>query len=219
MMYRIRFSPYLVDYKTACPELQCCRVYSEHIEQIHMFLKQHNFDPNQTIIENVSPDEANEDDLDQHQLKKYFIQSNEDKQVHEVYTSPHFIEHTLHYVSDKVGDTLILGECILRRDIPLIELIIHYVDTLPCAEVLDFQALDDQSVDTLDWMTVKKSIEDLVDNPSSSIDTGRIWEMLDLGLQNDEVCPFTLEAYVECFVKIVNKRYYGSLEEGYTWMD
>ena len=45
-MYRIRFAPYQLSYQTANPELECCRVYSEHLEEIHMFLKQHNFDTN-----------------------------------------------------------------------------------------------------------------------------------------------------------------------------
>ena len=223
-MYRIRFAPYPLNYKTAHPELQCCRVYSERLDEIHMFLRQHNFDVNRTFIENIPGELANEDDLDEHLLHPYFMQSNQDKQMYQIYTSRRLVDLTVHYTSESLGDHLILGECILRRDIEVIQLIIHNLETLPFTEILDFNALDGNSINDIcdtSWMIVAKTIEQIVDNPSGDVtDTSGIFEMLSNEIRPDEPLPITIEAYVEAFVRIIMKKYNGALEDGeFVWSD
>lgn len=221
-MYRVRFAPYQLSYRTASPQLECCRVYSDELNEIHMFLKQHNFDPYRTFIENISKEEANEDDVDEHLLKPYLMQSNQDQQMYKIYTSRRLIDLAINYTSECLGDHLILGECILRRDIEVIQLIIHNLETLPFTEILDFNALDGSSINDIcdtSWMIVTKTIEQITDNPSGDItDTSRIFEMLDGGLHVGEPIPITVEAYVEAFVKIIMKKYQGELEDDcFSW--
>lgn len=217
-MYRVRFAPYCCNYRTAHPELQCCRVYSEKLEEIHMFLKQHNFDESCTFIENIPEDLADEDDLEEHMLEKYLMQSNEDGSIHEIYSTRRFIDLAINYTSTCLADTLLLGECILRRDIELIRLIIHNMETIPCTEILDFNALDGSSIDDItdtSWMIVSKTIEQIVDNPSMDVTcTSGIWEQISNSNMPGYPLPITIEAYVESFVQIIMKRYDGDLDDG-----
>lgn len=207
-MYRIRFSPYVTKIIPACPELACTRVYSEHLEHIQMFLKQHNFDPSRSYIENISPEEAEQDDLDDRTLRKYFMGSNIDHCVHEIYTTPDLVQHANLKTSIKLGDHLLLGECILRRDIQLIHLIADVIEEIPYAEILDYQALDDKSVDDpydTSWMIVSKSIEQILDNPSSTPTSDNICDEIERRTMPENLLPITLEAYVEAFVAIIMK--------------
>ena len=137
--------------------------------------------------------------------------------MHRVYTSKRLVELAIHYVSECLGDHLILGECVLRRDIEAIQLIIHNLETLPYTEILDFNALDGNSIDSIcdtSWMIVSKTIEQIMDNPSGDVtDTSGILEMLSNEVRQDEPLPITIEGYVEAFVKIILKKYQGELED------
>ena len=219
-MYRIRFAPYLCNYYTANPELQCSRVYSNKLEEIHMFLKQHNFDENQTFIENIPTDVAEEDDLEEHTLELYLMQSNEDGSLHQIYSTRRFIDLAVNYTAQRLNDTLILGECIFRQDIEVIKLITESLESIPCTEIADFNAANDQSVDDCEWMIVAKSGMDLLryeeaNGPSNDVtDSTKIWESISRNIMPDAPLPITIEAYVESFVQIIMKNYYGDLDDG-----
>lgn len=219
-MYRIRFAPYLCNYYMANPELQCSRVYSNKLEEIHMFLKQHNFDENQTFIENIPTDVAEEDDLEEHTLELYLMQSNEDGSLHQIYSTRRFIDLAVNYTAQRLNDTLILGECIFRQDIEVIKLITESLESIPCTEIADFNAANDQSVDDCEWMIVSKNGMDLLrdeeaNGPSNDVtDFTKIWESISRNIMPDAPLPITIEAYVESFVQIIMKNYCGDLDDG-----
>ena len=219
-MYRIRFGKFLVSQNVKVTENDCSKVYSPDIEDIHLFLRQHNFDPNHTFIENV-PDEIAEDDyLEDHLLRPYKMKSNVDKEIHVIMTSRRFIDLTVSYVVESLGDCLLFGEVILRNDIQVIHLIRNILESTPCTTILDFNLLDGDSLSyacNTDWMYVKKTIDQVTNSPSyDGQDLSELYEMIDRECRGD-ILPITLEGYVETFVHIIMGKYVGDLSEDYAW--
>lgn len=207
-MYRIRFAPHKANFKITPQELQCMRVYSEDINLIHQFLYQHNFDINNSPIEMVSDEHANEDALDRYSLKIRKFQSNEDKQIHEVATSDHLMELAVDYVTNELGTFLLFGPTIIRKDIQVIQIASDILESLPCTQILDHLLMDDDSVgDPYDtsWMIVSKTLEEFAASKDwDNCDLSYLYEMIDRECDND-IMPITLEAYVKSFVFSVLK--------------
>lgn len=220
-MYRIRFAPYYVSQNIQCGERDCSRVYSNDINEIHLFLKQHNFDPNCTFIENVPEEDAEDDYLDDNTLKFFKMKSNVDKEIHTIITSQHFIDLAVSYVTESLSDYLLFGETILRNDIQLIQVVREILGDMPCTAILDFNLLDGDSLKyawNTDWMYVKKTIDQITESPSEDgQDLSELWQLIEDACKN-EVLPFTLEAYVEMFVHVILGKYEGNLEDDcYAW--
>lgn len=219
-MYRIRFAPYYVSQNIHCGERDCTRVYSNDIDEINLFLKQHNFDPRATFIENIPDEDAEDDYLDDNILKPFKMKSNVDKEIHMIMTTKHLVDLTVSYITEELGDFLLLGETILRNDIQLIQVIRQILDSMPCTTVLDFNLLDGDSLNyacSTDWMYVKKTIDQITDNPSyDGQDLSELWDMINRECDY-EVLPFTLEGYVETFVHVILGKYTGNLDDDYAW--
>jgi len=208
-MYRIRFRPYRINYKISDNNtLTCYRVYSQDMTMMNLFIKQHNFDPHQTYIENIPDDVAGEDDLDVHELKIFKLQSNEDRSIHEIVTSPHMFDLAVDYVINELGSFLLFGTTILRRDIQVIDIVVDCLESLPYTQILDHLLMDDQStyhyaMEDTSWMNVKKTIDQITDNPDwDAYDLSFLYELIEQGCHN-EIMPITLEAYVKSFVELI----------------
>ena len=220
-MYRIRFAPYLTTPTTQRKETDCSRVYSEDINEIHLFLKQHNFDLSQTFIENIPSDMAEDDYLEDNLLRPYQMKSNVDKEIRTIMTTRNFVNLTVSYVVEELGQFLLFGETILRNDIQLIQLVREILGSMPCTTILDFDLLSGELLDyacNTDWMYVKKTIDQVTESPScDGQDLSELYEMIDREC-NYDILPFTLEAYAEVFARIILGKYVGNLDDGdYAW--
>jgi hypothetical protein len=208
-MYRIRFRPYRINYKIGDDNtLACYRVYSQDMTMMQMFIKQHNFDPQQTYIENIPDELAGEDDLDAHELKFIRLQSNEDNTVHQIVTSTHLFDLAVDYVTNELSNFLLFGTTILRRDIQAIDVVVKCLESLPYTQILDHLLMDDQStynyaLDDTSWMNVKKTIDQITKTPDwDAYDLSFLYELIEQGCHGD-VMPITLEAYVKSFVELI----------------
>ena len=213
-MYRIRFSPcstHYPDYNDSESHLQCHRVYSDDIDLIYRFLYQHNFDPNASIIENLSEKEANDEDveLEMHLLTVKKLWSNDDKKFHEVVTSDYLFELAVDYVAEELEGFLLFGPTILRRDIQVIDIITHCLETIPFCTILDLQLLEDDLLNDLSdnsWKAVKKRIDQIKNHHNHDVyDNAYLYAILYDSCHYDKIMPITLEAYVKSFVDYVVK--------------
>jgi hypothetical protein len=208
-MYRVRFAPKRINPHLPHQELNCERVYSENMYEIQQFLQAHHFDMNQTIIENVGPDDMKEDlGFEAHVLKEFRLWSNQDQKEYTIYTSNHLMTMAMDYAANEIGQFSLFGETILRRDIQIVNIAATCIANLPCCEVLDYLLLDDNSADDCSWMSVKKCLDDFDrgDVPDwNANDIGYIFELISDESKIGEIQPVTLEAYVESFVMIIKE--------------
>lgn len=205
-MYRIRFAP---RFKYNGDELSSCeKVYSNELNEIHLFLKQHNFDPNQSVIENVSEEEASKDSLESHTLHLFRLWSNQDKQEYPIYTTKHLMSLAIDYTANELANFSLFGATILRRDLQVINLVATYLGNLPCAEILDYLALDGDSLEQWDtsWMCIKKDLNQFLESENVDWNANDIWsiyEAIEAKSHPGEIEPITLEAYVQSFVSML----------------
>ena len=204
MLYRIRFSPY-TSYDDNEFSLSCHRVYSIDKNMILLFMKQHNFDPQQTLIETL-PSNYEDDDLESHTLDWFTAYSNKDHQYHKIVTTRTYVIEAVEEVVKCLSDYLIFGETIFRRDIPFIELVNQYLDEIPYIFAFDYDIIDGcPSCDT-SYFNVKKDLEQFSRAIDEEYDTSSIDDLYNrfmFKIVPGKPLPITLEAYVRCFVKLV----------------
>lgn len=209
-MYRVRFAPYLTHVPSIRNEgLNCVRVYTNDDKMIKLFLQQHNFDIQQTNVEYI---DDTDDDLMMNTLEIYKLYSNDDKKVHEIATTQHLIELTIDYVANEINQFLLFGDIILRRDVPLINLIIDTIEKLPFGEIRDYELMDTDLIDPRTICNPHRNefgetvnyYEDgeYTSNTELRESRGLLSEKLLCGMKNG-VEAITLEAYVKSFVSII----------------
>ena len=203
-MYRVRFSPYY----TKNPDrggMHCYRVYTSDLGLMKLFLQQHKFDPEQTVIENVPYEVIQNEDKQQedHWLSIQKIGSNIDHKIHEIATTTHLLTLACDYATNELTQCLVMGDAILRKDIQLIKLVSDILESLPMTEIVEHLLMDTQSVDDMSWMIVSKTLEDFAEEPSDVGPHVHINELLCEEWEKSDMVPITLEAYVKSFVQII----------------
>lgn len=204
MMYRIRYRPYCDDIDTET-SLSCHRVYSVDKAMVELFIKQHNFDPNETTIETL-PDGFDGDDLETHMLEWYTVYSNRDHQYHKIVTISMYVYEAVEEVVKCLGDYLIFGETIFRRDIPFIDKVNRYLDEIPYVFAFDYDLLDGCPSSDTSYFVVKKDLEAFSKAIDEEYDTSSIDDLYNrfmFKVVPGKPLPITLEAYVRYFVKHV----------------
>ena len=208
-MYRIRFCPYSSrETNSTYSEFSCHRVYSMDRNMILLFMKQHQFDMNETIIETL-PDSYDVDDMEQHELQIYKMQSNKTCQIHDIISTKHYVDQAIEAVVQNLSDYLIFGETIFRRDIPFINIVNRYLDELPFVFAFDYDILDGTPSCDTSYFNVKKDLEQFYESMENEYDVSSLDDLYNRFLFKtlpNEKLPITVEAYVRWFVKNVIMR-------------
>lgn len=199
-----RYSPSGMPYK----------VYSENLDDINTFIRQHNFDP-VAAKDAISVHPRSElNVIDSYSLKPYKFMSNFRYGEFTIMTTEYFTDIIIENLSSDLVQTLMFGESIFRTDLEVFKTIIECMDVLHHANIVDFALVDteDTKLDTLalDKCKLAQEIVNLnkqycarVGCPTEDGPIQMIQDDLSMDMLNDDIAPITLEGYISGFTELM----------------
>lgn len=195
-------------------------VLTKNPEDLQTFLLQHKFEkvPKEAIT--ILP----EDDFKQRDLsrvlKPYKLKSNHSDRIYTIISNDDIMEGVLDPLAEELCKFSLFGEAIVRRDIEVFKAIGDIVSDLPLTHVVDYSLVDIDEVNlsdendinasaksAMDIIECYKSYSNRITYPTEDHDISLIRDDLDKAygdsVNDGEVLPFTIEAYIEHFVSMM----------------
>lgn len=181
-------------------------VYSEGIEPMKMFIKQHNFNPD--IIEHIEAVPEHGQAVPGAIIEPYTFKSKySDSISYTIYTTEDFVEEAINKVCAELADSLMFGSLAIRTNIELFSLVSDLIGELKFVYVLDHGLVDDETGElySVDYEKYTKNFDAFTYNQNEyGYDDSYIYDSLHAAsLSNDHISPITLEAYVAYFADMV----------------
>lgn len=192
-------SVFVIEFHTKS-ESPLISVWSDDLNTINTFIKQHSFDES-TIRKYVIPGcdiEKHHDILQTDNMliiKKF--KSNSSSEIFNVVTTDEFLDQITQCIGDDLVDALMFGGAILRSDLKFIENICDGIESLEYASICDFELI---SNDIIDQYYSTDSQDDEFPKYPPPADTSYIYDTLYHARSNHDILPFTIEAYVHYFI-------------------
>lgn len=183
-------------------------------EDLQLFLKQHKFDqvPKESIT--ILPEAEFRQRDESCILKPYKFKSNHSDQVFTIMSTEDIVEGVLDPLAEEICKFSLFGEAIIRRDVEVFKIIGDIISDLPLTHVIDYSLVD---IDEDNINASAKSSQDIIDlfrsynahtaYPTEDYDMSMIADDLrkayKYSIDDDDVLPFTIEAYIEHFVSMM----------------
>ena len=181
-------------------------VYSEGIEPMKMFIKQHNFNPD--IIEHVEPVPEHAQAASGSIIEPYTFKSKySDSPSYTIYTTEDFVEEAINIVCADLAQSLMFGSLAIRTNIELFALVSDLIGELKYVYVLDHGLVDDETGElySTDYEKYTKRFDAFAYNQNDyGYDDSYIYDSLHAASLSDEhISPITLESYVTYFADMI----------------
>ena len=190
-------------------------VLSESYDTMIKFLKQHNFEIDESCIDIVDAEEnrSNSEFL----LEEYIFKSNYSDQLYKITTTEHLVYDCGEYVCDMISSALIFGsDTIVRQDIPIMVIISDLIFKLDHVYVMDHTLCNSSGKPfSSAWEQFTKigypevglnERLSLQDEPAAYDDTG-IFNSVSASIGKGFPLPFTLECYISYFISLLTDSY------------
>lgn len=184
-------------------------VLSENIEDIKLFLLQHNFTnvPQEaiTLIEKSKTGKYDGNNI----LEPYRFRSNKSTEVFTVMTCWKFVEEAVSNLSADLNQFMLFGESIIRRDVEIFKLIGDLVNDIDHAHVVDFSLCDPDDIDEAilngkDIMELHGKYKQIIGAPTEDSDMVMTYESLFESINDDDmILPITIECYINNFMEMM----------------
>ena len=190
------------------------KVYSNNLDDIYTFLRQHNFDIT-AAKEAISIHPRSEFKIiDSYTLKPYKFRSNFRKGAFTILSTEYFTDVIIENLSSDLIQTLMFGEAIFRTDIEVFKTIVDNMEKLAYGPIVDFSLIDTESTKldktAFDKCKMAQTIHARNKAYCAKIgcptEDGPILEMQDslsMDLLNNDVSPITLEGYISGFTELM----------------
>lgn len=188
------------------------KVYTTNPELISIFLKQHAIDVYEVKIMDIEAIANLDERLI---LEEYKFHSNTDGNTYTIITAYKLLVYAIYHVGGNLGDTLMLGDLILRNEIQIIDIISHLIESLPYVTIAEHVTIDTETCtdkQLLDKLTKYSNKYNGLMLDYSEEDQFYEYIYDELGgaipANNDVKCnAISLEGYIEFVATLSNRRF------------
>lgn len=190
------------------------KVYSDSLDDIYTFIRQHNFEIN-AAREAISIHPRSEFNIiDSYVVKPFKFRSNFRDGLFTILSTEYFTDVIIENLASDLIQTLMFGEAIFRTDIEVFKTIIDNMEKLSYGPIVDFSLIDTESTkldkSALDKCKIAQTIRNRNKEYCTKVgcptEDGPILEMQDslsMDLLNNDVSPITLEGYISGFTELM----------------
>lgn len=166
-------------------------VVSDEIENLHLFIKQHNL--SRELLKGITKMEPHEREHSEYDvIQIYNMKSNNDKKIYKVYTTERIVHACGNLSQVIISNDILFGFAIFENGYGFIDKIIKNVQELPWGFIPEFEMLADDSVNEY-----YADREYPCDNYCSQTEYFQIFQSsMDPYLQS---IPLSLEGYIKTF--------------------
>jgi len=186
------------------------RVFAESMNDMNMFLIQHNLHDQVQNVEVVDPAHpTNLDTVSYNMIKPFVFGSNKSKEIFTIYTSEEFVSDAVGRVGSKLSASLLFGEAITRTDVELFDRLTNLINDLPYCDIIDFELMNQESNLIMEFKEKRNEyfyytgIAPAEDGAEALIYQG-LYDSMQAAMDDtcyltDSIQPITVEAYVKAF--------------------